>query len=191
MHFNPLNWYWNVNGQAFCGASMSFVPSNDAAYLEWMSENGTAPKVSSIEEVWPYIKDLVPAWVTDCQLAARPTATTYSKDQLKAYAAYVRYQREVEGVTVDGMQIPSDRSTQAKLTAAALFATIDNTRTFNWKLADGSFTASLSAAQVIATAQAVGEHVNQCFVTESQVVAQIDAGTLVALTAIDAAFGAL
>lgn len=187
---NLSEWYWNVDGRAFCSASMSFIPSNDAAYLAWMSENGTAPKVASMDEVWPYIKDLVPAWVTGSQLAARPTATTYSKDQLKAYAAYVRYQKEVVGVTVNGVRIPSDRSTQAKLTAAALFATIDNTRTFNWKLADGSFTATLSAAQVIATAQAVGVHVNQCFVIESQVVAQIDAGTLVSLAQIDAAFAA-
>lgn len=86
------------------------------------------------------------------------------------------------------MAYPSDRETQAKLTAAALFAQVDNTQTFQWKLADGSFSETLSAAQMIAAA--VGGYVNSCFAEEAEVVAEIDGGTITTREQIDAAFAA-
>ena len=70
-----------------------------------------------------------------------------TKDELKAHAASVRYDKEIGGTTVYGVGYPTDRETQAKLTAAALFAQVDNRQTFQWKLADGSFSETLSAAQ--------------------------------------------
>jgi hypothetical protein len=91
-----------------------------------------------------------------------------TKDELKAYAASVRYYKEVAGTTVNGVSYPTDRETQAKLTAAALFAQVDNAQTFQWKLADGSFSESLSAAQMIAVAAAVGGYVNSCFPRKRQ-----------------------
>ena len=91
---------------------------------------------------------------------------------------------------VGGVEYPSDRETQAKLTAAALFAQVDNTQTFQWKLADGSFSEPLSAAEMIGVAAAVGGYVNACFVQEAEVVADIDAGTITTREDIDAAFAA-
>jgi hypothetical protein len=107
---------------------------------------------------------------------------------LKPYAAAVRYAKEIAGCMVGGVTYPSDRETQAKLTAAALFAQVDNTQTFQWKLADGSFSATLSAAEMIAVAAAVGGYVNACFAEEAEVVAEIDAGTITTREEIDAAF---
>lgn len=107
---------------------------------------------------------------------------------LKAYAAAARYTKEIAGCVVGGVTFPSDRETQAKLTAAALFAQVDNTQTFQWKLADGSFSEALSAAEMIVVAAAVGGYVNSCFAEEAEVVAGIDGGAVTTREQVDAAF---
>lgn len=117
---------------------------------------------------------------------SRPSVVSY----LIGYAAAVRYAKEIAGCTVGGVAYPSDRETQAKLTTVALFAQVDNTQTFQWKLADGSFSETLSAAQMIAVAAAVGGYVNSCFAEEAEVVAEIDGGTITTREQIDAAFAA-
>ncbi|MDR6304930.1 hypothetical protein GGQ85_002646 [Nitrobacter vulgaris] len=111
-----------------------------------------------------------------------------TKDELKTHAAAVRYAKEIAGCAVGGVTYPSDRDTQAKLTAAALFAQVDNTQMFRWKLADGSFSDELSAAQMIAIAAAVGGYVNSCFAEEAAAVAEIESGTITTREDVDAAF---
>jgi hypothetical protein len=115
-------------------------------------------------------------------------AQQYPGGMLKTYAAAVRYAKEISGCMVGGVDYPSDRETQAKLTAAALFAQVDSNQTFQWKLADRSFSEPLSAAEMIAVAAAVGGYVNACFVEEAEVVADVDAGTITTREEIDAAF---
>ena len=47
------------------------------------------------------------------------------KAALIGYAATVRYTKEIAGCAVDGVVYPSDRETQAKLTATAMLAQIE------------------------------------------------------------------
>lgn len=175
MMYDPSNWYWIVDGdtsKAWSSATAGFVPVSDETYSAWLASGGGPTPIGSLAEL------------------AEVFAAQYPGGMLKTYAAAVRYAKEIAGCTVGGVTYPSDRDTQAKLTAAALFAQVDNTQTFQWKLADGSFSDELSAAQMITIAAAVGGYVNSCFAEEAAVVAEIDAGTITTRAQVDAAFAA-
>lgn len=108
------------------------------------------------------------------------------KIRMKAYAASVRYGKEIGGVTVNGSLFPSDRESQAKFTAAAVMSQINPQAAFNWKT-DAGFVA-LKGADMIAIASTVGAWVQRCFDKESVVGAAIDAGTMTTTAEIDQAF---
>jgi hypothetical protein len=116
---------------------------------------------------------------------------TLSPAYLAAYAATARYNKEVGGTTVSGVAYPTDRETQAKLTAAYSMAAANSALTIDWKLANGTF-ATLTAAQVMAIAIAVGTFVQKCFSTEAAVAVGINASppTISTTAEIDAQFAA-
>jgi len=80
-----------------------------------------------------------------------------------------RYQAEVGGIVINGMNIPSDRDTQMKMMAARIRAKEDANYSVQWKT-PGGFVA-LSAAQVIAIADALADHVQACFDREAALLA--------------------
>lgn len=90
--------------------------------------------------------------------------------------ADTRFAHEVAGMTVAGMTVYTDRATQSKLTAAALRATRDSTYTLDWKLSTGTF-ATLTAEQILAVADAVGDYVQACYSREAELLAAVSAGT--------------
>jgi hypothetical protein len=104
---------------------------------------------------------------------------------LANYAASVRYAKETAGFTSNGVKYLSDRDTQAKLTAAALMAQINPSATFQWKAETGFVT--LTAAQMIAVASAVGSYVQACFAVEGTIDAAIAAGTITTTQQVDGA----
>ena len=85
-----------------------------------------------------------------------------------------RDQHIASGISVGGVHVHTDDTSQQRLTGAALAATIDPEATINWKMADGQF-ATLSGTQIIGIAQAVREHVQAAFDTEAMLRAQINA----------------
>ncbi|HEY8064643.1 MAG TPA: DUF4376 domain-containing protein [Methylosinus sp.] len=108
-----------------------------------------------------------------------------AKSAKLAALAERRWRAETAGAVVDGMRLPTDEKTQAKLTAAVVASVLDNNYAVNWKLADGSF-ASFDHATLIAVAQGVRAHVQGCFDREATLVAAIDAASEIgALAAID------
>lgn len=179
--YDVNDWYWLADdGRVFSSARQQVVTAADVAFLMWKAKPASPTP-------WP--RD-----ASGAQTVAALQAVLSEHDlfaDLEAYASALRYEKEVGGVVVNGVTIPSDRDTQAKLTAAALLATLDGTSTFNWKLADGSFTSALTAAQMLTIATAVGSHVNRCFVVESQVLAQIASGSIVNANGVRAAFAAI
>ncbi|RZM99947.1 hypothetical protein CWO91_34820 [Bradyrhizobium genosp. SA-3] len=189
--FNAADWYWLIGGQVYASARNTYVDAADAAYVAWRTANGTPPAAAAEADVWPAVSRFLPAWLFDGTTFTQPTATTYSRAQLKAYAASARYAKEVGGHAVNGVNYPTDRDTQSKLTAAALFAQVDNTQTFKWKLADGTFTGALTAAQMISIAAAIGGFVNQCFAAEQSVCVHIEDGTIISLPEIDQTFASI
>lgn len=91
--------------------------------------------------------------------------------QKRRDVANMRYQREIGGVELRGMNIATDRESQALITGAALQATVDEDYTCQWKT-QGGFV-SLSAQQIIGIAQAVRAHVQACFDREAELLVEI------------------
>ena len=85
-----------------------------------------------------------------------------AKEAKKAEIATARYNAEIAGVN----GIRTDRESQGLITGAALKAMQDNTYTCNWKGIDGFVT--LTAPQIIAIADAVRQHVQECFDHEAE-----------------------
>mgnify|MGYP000199153969 CR=1 FL=1 len=88
-------------------------------------------------------------------------------DHLPAY----RYQKETGGITVNGVQIQTDRESRAILTGAYVRAKEDNLYTVRWKTPAGFVT--LNAAQIIAISDAVADHVQKCYAAEADVYSDI------------------
>jgi hypothetical protein len=120
--------------------------------------------------------------------------TPFSADQLKArlvsYAALARYAKEIGGTTIGGMQVATDRDSQAMVNGAFAAAKDDATFTTTWKAADGTWV-PLDNATILAVGRGVKAHVNSCFATEASVSGQIASGAITTYDAVDAAFAAL
>lgn len=110
------------------------------------------------------------------------------KPRLFAYAATARWVREVAGITVNGMAVPTDERTRGVLTGARIKADADpNYQISNWKAGAGQYV-SLDAAAIIAISDAVEAHIQDCFAANATVDADIAAGTIATEAEVDAAF---
>jgi len=190
MMFNPSNWYWAVGGsttQVYSSARNAYVSTSDTDYVAWLEAGNAPTKIDEEINIWPYVNATVPSWMFIDSTFARPSLDTWSKPQLKAYAAAVRYDKEVGGTTVSNAVYPTDRESQSKMTAAVVLSQVNPSAVFSWKVADGSFV-SLDAPAILTVASTVGAFVGGCFATEGEVVASIDDGTITTLTQIEAAF---
>jgi len=106
------------------------------------------------------------------------------KQRLIQEIARVRYEKETGGISVNGVQVLTDRESQFTVSAAYARATSDPTATVRWKAVNGFVT--LDAAAIIQTGAAVFNHVQTCFSREGELREQIEAaGTLNALLRID------
>lgn len=97
------------------------------------------------------------------------------KKRKLAEMATARYVEETVGITVSGAEIKTDRESQSLITGAALQATQNSDYTTPWKCSNGFVT--LTAAQILAIAQAVRAHVEAAFAKEATVDAQIEVAT--------------
>ena len=111
------------------------------------------------------------------EVVALPTPPEPTFDELKAQKkqeiAAARYEREIAGTSLNGVQIDTGRDSQALITGAALAAMLDENYSLNWKTSAGFI--HLTAPEIIAVAQAVRAHVQACFDRESELVALVDA----------------
>ncbi|ACL57411.1 DUF4376 domain-containing protein [Methylobacterium nodulans] len=130
------------------------------------------------------------SWRYDGAEFAPPVAPPPTVTDLLQHAAAQRYIAETRGITVDGVAVASDRTSQAMLTAAVAYLQSSGAPSVAFKGLGGFV--MLTAAQVTAIALAVGAHVQSCFATEAALVAGIRAEppTVTTLAQIDAAFAA-
>ena len=98
-------------------------------------------------------------------------ALAQKKDEWRRYLAWARYGAECRGVS----GIRTDRESQAMITGAALKAMQDDTYSCRWKTETGFV--ELTAAQILAIADAVRAHVQGCFDREAELLALVDAAT--------------
>lgn len=87
-----------------------------------------------------------------------------------------RWEAEVAGIIINGVRINTDDRSKLLINGAALEATIDPSYTMQWKTPDGFV--PLSATQVIEIARSVRAHVESCFRRESELLVEVEAGTL-------------
>jgi len=113
--------------------------------------------------------------VYDATTKAWAVPLTVLKTRKLSAMAAARYAEETAGVTVSGAEIKTDRESQSLITGAALQATQDANYTTPWKCSNGFMT--LTAAQILAIAQAVRAHVEAAFAKEATVDTQIEAAT--------------
>lgn len=99
------------------------------------------------------------------------------KDNLKAYAAKLRFERQSGGYTYQGRKYDSDANSITALTMAFSLAKANNSYNTKWKLADGSFV-PMNAANIIGVYNAVTGFIQALFNAESVVVAAIDVGSV-------------
>lgn len=96
-------------------------------------------------------------------------------NEIKDKIAERRYQEETRGVTVDGLYLNTERTSQGLLTGAALEAFMDDTYTCRWKTSEGFV--DLDAPTLIKISRAMRQHVQSCFNREADLVKAVDDGT--------------
>jgi hypothetical protein len=79
------------------------------------------------------------------------------------------------GITLNGISVQTDDRSQHRIFAAAFAATQDPDLTVNWKTAAGDFV-RIDAPTLIALAQAVRAHVQDCYDHESALLTALEAG---------------
>ena len=107
----------------------------------------------TVESIVPGSPDLLEAFIAE------------QKAALNRQVTQIRYQREVQGLTLsDGTAIRTDRESQATLTGAYVFSQLHPAVPVDWKGASGWV--QLTAEQIAQMAAAVGQHVQALFSAE-------------------------
>lgn len=104
---------------------------------------------------------------------------------LQAYAARKRYEVETGGITLNGVNVATDRESQALVNGAYAAVQRDPQRVIQWKGINGFV--ALNSTAMTAIADAVAAHVQACFAVEAEVVAAIGGSTIMSKAAVDAA----
>ncbi|MGV0818852.1 DUF4376 domain-containing protein [Martelella sp. AMO21009] len=146
---------------------------------EWFDADGNAVEVKDLGD---------PA---DLGLLAEKPAdqTPSTSDDLAAYARDLSWRTRVAGTDINGVRVRCDDGAIALINGMAALAQQDEARTFNFDAGDGMV--SLSAAEAIAMATAVGEFVQSTFDRRAAVLATIADGSIADTAAIDDAFADL
>ena len=98
--------------------------------------------------------------------------------------AQKRYDFEVGGINVNGIDVRTDRLTVDRIYQARFLANEDNTFTTDWKLSNGVFL-TIDAATIIAISDAVTAHIKDSFQKEKAANDSVTAATTIQeLTAI-------
>lgn len=123
-------------------------------------------------------------WVYDGSTFGPPAEPSVD---LIAYAADLRWRREVGGITLDGVPVATDDRSKMMILGARVAASADPAWQTVWQGSDGN-AYPVDAATMIAISDAVQDHVNRTFATFAAVKSGIEAGTITAPTEIDATF---
>lgn len=115
------------------------------------------------------------AWV---KLAAAPAPDPAPAPDWPALIATRRWLAETSGTTFGGMPIDTDDRSKLLINGAALRADRSADYVLRWKTSQGFV--DLTAAQVLAVADAVSEHVQLCFDREDALLVAVADGSITA-----------
>lgn len=128
-------------------------------------------------------------WVWDGTRLAAPAAPEPTAAELVAYAADLRWQREVGGIVVEGVPVATDDRSKVMIVGARVAAEANPDWSTTWHGADGQVY-PIDAPAMIAISTIVEAHVNSGFATFAQVKADIEAGALTTRQQVADAFAA-
>jgi len=118
------------------------------------------------------------------QYELTPISLEDKKLQLKNELAGIRYNNEISGITYDGTEFPTDRSSQMMIMATKQVIMDDNTQVIKWKCINRWI--DLDISNITDVANAIKQHVEDCFYREFELVTDIEATTtLVELKEVD------
>lgn len=100
-----------------------------------------------------------------------------TKEQRAELITDKRYWIEVGGITVNGLDAPTDRDTRRELTAIYVKAKEDSELSVRFKMPYGWVT--LTAPEIIAVSDVVYAHVQAAFVREEELLIAIEEGELI------------
>lgn len=131
------------------------------------AQQGAQAAAASLAEAQAIIGQLQ-AQISDLTQPAESTA--------QQRIAARRYQAQIAGTTLQGMQIDTSTDSQALITGAALAAVLDSAYVCRWKMADGT-RVELDAKMIIAVASAVRDHIQACYDREDELLTAVAEGT--------------
>lgn len=155
----------------------------DDLFSEESRPHGCVEITTDVWQVW--LEDQTKILGEDLTIKPAP-APVVTSDYLLAYAAAKRYALETSGITVDGVSVMTDRQSQSLITGAYNYLQANPDLTVKFKGSAGFV--QLTAAQMVAIANAVGAHVQASFAAEEAVAAGICAGDITQIAEVDAAF---
>lgn len=112
------------------------------------------------------------------KLAAAPEVPPAPAPDWSALIAARRWQAETGGTVINGLPIDTDDRSKLLINGAALRANRSSDYVLRWKTSGGFV--DLTAAQVLAVADAVSEHVQACFDREDELLGAVADGTITA-----------
>ena len=110
------------------------------------------------------------------KLAAAPIPEPVQPSDWPELIAARRFQVETGGVTVEGVQINTDRDSQSLLTGAAFAASLDPGYHIKWKAATGFV--DLTGEQILGIASQVRAFVQACFNREAELLGAVADGSI-------------
>lgn len=113
--------------------------------------------------------------MTSAEKAARDSAV--AAEWAERIAAR-RFQAETGGVIVEGVQVNTERDSQALLTGAAFATTLDPAYHIKWKAATGFV--DLTGEQILGIASQVRAFVQNCFNREAELLGAVADGSITA-----------
>jgi hypothetical protein len=191
---NIEDWYWYVGGdttRVYSSNRNIYVdPSVDANYAAWASAFVSAGGIASERALWGIVGFLFPAWYFNGAVFSQPALGVYTKDQLIAYAAQVRYNTQVSGTVAAGVPIATDDRGLMLINGARWAADGNPSWTTIWIGTDGQHYA-VNQAQMISITSIVSNRTEQTYTTFDTVVKNINNQIITQLADIDAAFSGI
>jgi hypothetical protein len=145
---------------------------------------GTAGDIARMfhpDIVWVEVSDDAPpavGWAAtqdeDKWLFCEPATPVRTVEELKVLIASERFQREAQGISINGLGIDTTRDSLSLIAGTAVSALMDSAYACNFKTVSG-FT-ELTASGILEVATAVRTHVQACFDRELTLLRAIEAG---------------
>lgn len=166
-------------------SGLDLLAAEDLAELGWLPAEVTRTEIDELTHHLAGPSVTIEAGGVQITYTAAALDPADARANLKAYAARKRFEVETGGLTINGVQVATDRESQSLINGAYALIQREPERLIKWKALSGFV--ELDAAAITALAAAVATHVQAAFSAEAEVVAAIDAGLIVTREGIDAA----